>query len=90
MEKMEKEEQLITLGDQAEVLLKQEVFNKTINQLVEGTFQSFVNSKPEEADVRDKTYAHYRALVDIVNTLQQRVTVRDEINKKNSDNNKEE
>ena len=90
MEKMEKEEQLITLGDQAEDLLKQEVFNKTINQLVEGTFQAFVNSKPEEADVRDKTYAHYRALVDIVNTLQQRVTVRDEINKKNSDNNKEE
>tara|TARA_Y100001963_G_C6502290_1_gene318407 strand:- start:256 stop:519 length:264 start_codon:yes stop_codon:yes gene_type:complete len=87
---MEKEEQLITLGDQAEDLLKQEVFNKTVNQLVEGTFQAFVNSKPEETNARDKAYAHYRALVDIVNTLQQRVTVRDEINKKNSDNNKEE
>lgn len=87
---MEKEEQLINLGDQAEALLKQEVFNKTVNQLVEGTFQSFVNSKPEETNVRDKSYAHYRALVDIVNTLQQRVTVRDEINKKNSDNNNKE
>ena len=87
---MEKEEQLINLGDQAEALLKQEVFNTTVNQLVEGTFQSFVNSKPEETNVRDKAYAHYRALVDIVNTLQQRVTVRDEINKKNSDNNNKE
>jgi hypothetical protein len=87
---MQKEEQLIKLGDQAETLLKQEVFNTTVNQLVEGTFQSFVNSKPEETNARDKAYAHYRALVDIVNTLQQRVTVRDEINKKNSDNNNKE
>lgn len=89
---MEKEEQLIALGDQAEALLKQEVFNTTVNQLVEGTFQSFVNSKPENSSDREKAYAHYRALVDIVNTLQQRVSVRDEINnkRKNSDNNNEE
>tara|TARA_B100000287_G_scaffold122477_1_gene114341 strand:+ start:16358 stop:16621 length:264 start_codon:yes stop_codon:yes gene_type:complete len=87
---MDKEEQLVVLGDQAEALLKQEVFNTTINQLVEGTFQSFVNSKPENSSKREEAYAHYRALVDIVNTLQQRVSVRDEINKKNSDNNKEE
>jgi hypothetical protein len=92
---MEKEEQLVTLGDQSEALLKQEVFNKTVNQLVEGTFQAFVNSKPEETNAREKAYAHYRALVDIVNTLQQRVSVRDEIINKNkqaeqSDNNDEE
>ena len=92
---MEKEEQLVALGDQSEALLKQEVFNKTVNQLVEGTFQSFVNSKPEETNAREKAYAHYRALVDIVNTLQQRVSVRDEIINKNkqaeqSDNNDEE
>ena len=90
----EKEEQLIQLGNEAETLLNQDVFNKTVNQLVEGTFQSFVNSKPEDSSGREKSYAHYRALVDIVNTLQQRVSVRDEINKKQeelkSDNNKEE
>tara|TARA_E500000331_G_scaffold103777_1_gene100587 strand:+ start:9708 stop:10010 length:303 start_codon:yes stop_codon:yes gene_type:complete len=78
----EKEEQLLDLGNDADTLLKNKVFNKTVNQLVEGTFQSFVNSKPEEKEVREKTYAHYRALVDIINTLQQRVSVKDEINRK--------
>ena len=88
---MEKEELLINIGNDAEQLLKMEVFNKTINRMVEGTFQAFVNSKPEETEARNKTYDHYRALVDIVNTLRQDIQVRDEITSKNEkDNNSQE
>jgi hypothetical protein len=88
---MTKEETLITLGDEAEQLVNSDVFNKTINRMVEGSFQAFVNSKPEETKARDKSYDHYRALVDIVNTLRQDVQVRDEIIAKNEkDNNSQE
>jgi cytidylate kinase len=85
------EEQLVMLGNDAEVLLNTPVFNQTINSLVEATFQSFVNSKPENKHERESSYHHYRALVDIVNTLKQRVSVRDEIDSKNqSDNSNKE
>ena len=88
-----KEEQLCSLGDEAEVLLKTPAFDATINQLVETSFQAFVNSKPEDTESRERSYAHYRALVDIVSTLQQRVSIRDEIQAKdaaNDNNNQEE
>lgn len=88
---MTKEETLINLGNEAEQLVNSEVFNKTINRMVEGSFQAFVNSKPEETKARDKSYDHYRALVDIVNTLRHDVQVRDEIIAKNEqDNNSQE
>ena len=88
---MTKEETLVTFGNEAEELVNSEVFNRTINRMVEGSFQAFVNSKPEETKARDKSYDHYRALVDIVNTLRQDVQVRDEILAKNEkDNNSQE
>jgi hypothetical protein len=88
---MNKEETLINLGNDAEQILNMEVFNKTINRMVEGSFQAFVNSKPEDTDARNKSYDHYRALVDIVNTLRHDVQVRDEIITKNEkDNNSQE
>ena len=83
------ERDLIQQGDEAEALLKTEAFNKIVNSLVEETFQSFVNSKPGEGEKRESNYNKYRALVEIVHTLQQRVSVRDEINA-SSDNNGEE
>ena len=89
----EQEEQFCRFGDEAEVLLKTPAFDATINQLVDSSFQAFVNSKPEDKDARERSYAHYRALVDIVSTLQQRVSVRDEIKAKvaaNDNNNQEE
>ena len=86
---MTKESDLVDLGDQAEALLKTETFTQTVNNLVEETFQQFVNTKPEQTQAREQTYNKYRALVDIVHTLQQRVSVRDEI-LANSDNNGEE
>ena len=75
MEEQQQEEQLCRMGDEADVLLKTEAFNATINQLVDVSFQAFCNSKPEDKDARERSYAHYRALVDIVSTLQQRVQV---------------
>ena len=82
----EQEEQFCRFGDEAEVLLKTPAFDATINQLVDSSFQAFVNSKPEDKDARERSYAHYRALVDIVSTLQQRVSVRDEVQAKIAQN----
>ena len=90
----EKEEQLVQIGGEAEVLLNTPVFTGTINAMVDGAFQTFSNSKPEEQTVREQAYNHYRALVDIVGTLQQRVSIKNEIEAKYaeaiSDTNKED
>ena len=53
---MEKESDLVLLGDEAEELLQNNTFNKIVNQLVEETFQRFVNTKPEEPDQREQSY----------------------------------
>ncbi len=84
------EEMLVESGNNAEALINTEAFGKTINSIVEATFQAFVNTKPEEAEAREKTYHHYRATVDIVNTLKQQISVRDEILGKNKTDNQEE
>ena len=76
---MSNEQELITLGEGAEQLLSSEAFTATVNSLVDASFQTFTNSKPGELENREKAYHHYRALVDIVSTLQQRVAVKDEI-----------
>ena len=85
-----KEEQLIQMGVDAENLLSTDIFNTTINQLVEASFQTFTGSKPDEMEKREQAYHHYRALVDIVQTLQQRVSVKDEIVAKADNSNQEE
>ena len=66
------------------MLLDSEAFSSTINQLVDGCFQTFANTGPVESDKREGAYHHYRALVDIVSTLRQRVSVKDEIVSKES------
>mgnify|MGYP000878439086 CR=1 FL=1 len=76
------EEQLAQLGVDAEVLLNTEAFNRTINILVDSSVQEFLSSAPDEEDKRVNAYNHYKALVDIVNTLRQQVEVRDQIDSK--------
>lgn len=83
-----KEEQLVREGEQAEQLLNNEIFATVTNKLVEQAFQSFVNSKPEETKEREKLFYQYRGLVDIHQTLQQSVAVKDNIMNRN--NNEEE
>ena len=73
------QEILVEQGEQAETLLADPVFSSVVNELVDQAFQSFVNSQPQEADKREQSYRHYRALVDVVSTLKQRVAVRDGI-----------
>jgi len=83
--------QLIQKGEDAETLLASDAFNDTVNTLVDSTFQSFVNSNPADKDKREAYYNHYRALVEIVSTLRERVAVKDEIKAKaDDDNNREE
>lgn len=75
----DQEEQLVRMGEAAEVLLDNDAFSSTVNQLVDASFQNFTNSTPDENVKREAAYHHYRALVDIVSTLRQRVQVKDEI-----------
>ena len=81
----EQEERLVHMGEAAEVLLDSEAFSTTVNQLVDASFQNFTNSTPDETVKREQSYQHYRALVDIVSTLRQRVQVKDEIIAKSAD-----
>ncbi len=89
---MSKEEELIQYGEDCELVLKSESFNRVVNSLVEQSFQKFVNSQPEQKVERETAYNHYRALVDVVNTLKQQVAVKEEIIAKSQedDNSQEE
>ena len=82
---MEDQETLVRLGEEAEVLLDSQAFSSTINQLVDASFQTFSNTAPLETEKREQAYQHYRALVDIVSTLRQRVAVKDEIAAQSAD-----
>jgi hypothetical protein len=85
------EEQLVMAGDGAGAVLSGSAFNSVINELVERSFQTFVNTEPADKDKREYAYNHYRALVDVVDTLKQRVQVRDSIvEQQNGDNSQEE
>ena len=85
------EEQLVMAGDEAGAVLNGSAFNSVINDLVERTFQTFVNTEPDDKEKREYAYNHYRALVDVVDTLKQRVQVRDSIiEQQNGDNSQEE
>ena len=85
------EEQLVMAGDEAGAVLSGSAFNSVINELVERTFQTFVNTDPADKCKREYAYNHYRALVDVVDTLKQRVQVRDSIiEQQNGDNSQEE
>lgn len=83
-----KEAELVQEGEQAEELLNNQTFATVTNRLVEAAFQAFVNSKPEETKERERSYYAYRGLVDIHQTLQQSVSVKDNIMNRN--NNEEE
>lgn len=73
------EEQLVEAGDNAEALLKTSAFTSVVDQIVEATFATFVNTEPDDSKKREQAYRHYRAVVDVVNTLKQRVEVRNNI-----------
>ena len=47
-----KGEQLCSLGDEVEVLLNTEAFNRNVNQLADASFQAFCNPSAEHKDAR--------------------------------------
>ena len=47
---MEDQETLVCMGEKAEVLLDSEAFSSTINQMVDGCFQTYANSGSSEAE----------------------------------------
>ena len=74
-----KQSELIRMGEEAENLLDNPAFTSVVNNLVDQSFQSFTSSKPNQKDERERAYHHYKALVEIVSTLQQRAAVREQI-----------
>ena len=87
----DQEEQLVDLGDSAEVLLQTPAFIQVIDQCVEASFATFCNTEAIKVDQRELAHRHYLAIKDVVNTLKQRVQVRDSIiEHRNGDNSQEE
>lgn len=86
----EEEEKMVVMGDHAENFLQSDSFSSTINSLVDQCFQAFAFSKPEDEKQRTSAYYQYQAINEIVNTIKQRVAVRDEINNRASDSRSDE
>ena len=77
------EEQLIALGNDSENLLKNEGFIRVINLMMDSSVQNWAQSEYEDTTKREQSYSHFKALSDVIATLNQNVTVRDQINDKN-------
>ena len=87
---MTQEEQMIHLGNAAEETLKNEAFATIVNQLINNSFNSFVGTEPGDSDARTAAYYQYKAIREVVDTMQQHVSVRDEINGRNKETPEEE
>ena len=84
------EEQMVVMGNDAEQFLNSTVFTSVVNSLIEQSFNGYVNSAPQDIDQRNAVYYQYQALREIVDTIKQRVAIRDEIESKNESNSKTE
>ena len=87
---MTQEDQMVAMGTDAEQFLNSEVFTSVVNSLVELSFNTYINSAPKDIEQRNAVYYQYQALREIVDTIKQRVAIRDEIESKNESNSKTE
>lgn len=76
---MEDYQMHVERGEAAEQLLASSAFSSLINELVEQAFERFVNSTPDDSAEREQIYSHYRAVTDVVQSLKQRVAIKDQI-----------
>ena len=76
---MEDREALLTASEDTELILNNNSLNIILNNLLVTSFQAFCNSIPKDKKKREMSYLHCGALVYIVSTLKQRVSVKDEI-----------
>lgn len=89
----EQEEALVKAGFDAETLLSDPTFTGVVNQVIEHTFSVFTGTTSDEADKRESAFMAYRGIADIVDTLRQRVGIKNQILESRpdtDDNNQEE
>lgn len=70
---------LIERGNAAENILKQDVFQAAMNELINIYVGGLLQTKPDQTKEREAAYASARAVQDIVGVLNQWVAVRDQI-----------
>lgn len=78
-------ELLVTQGQDAELLLKNESFNKVVKALLDQYVQVFFNTDPAQADERNIAYYSARSVQEVINTLNQQVLMKNQIVEKNEE-----
>jgi len=79
------EDQLVSQGQDAEILLKNENFNKVVKGLLDQYVQVFFNTDPSQNDERNIAYYSARSIQEVINTLNQQVLMKNQILKKNEE-----
>jgi NADPH:quinone reductase-like Zn-dependent oxidoreductase len=79
------EDQLVSQGQDAEILLKNENFNKVVKALLDQYVQVFFNTDPSQTDERNIAYYSARSIQEVINTLNQQVLMKNQILKKNEE-----
>jgi len=79
------EDQLVSQGQDAEILLKNENFNKVVKALLDQYVQVFFNTDPAQTDERSIAYYSARSIQEVINTLNQQVLMKNQILKKNEE-----
>jgi hypothetical protein len=79
------EDQLVSQGQDAEILLKNENFNKVVKALLDQYVQVFFNTDPSQNDERNIAYYSARSIQEVINTLNQQVLMKNQILKKNEE-----
>ncbi len=73
------EQEIIEQGTQAETLLSNDAFTKTVRGLLDQHVSVFFSTEPLQVDERNVSYYSARALNDVINTLNQQVMMKEQI-----------
>jgi hypothetical protein len=73
------DQQIIEQGTHAETLLGSDAFTKTVNSLLDQYVSLFFSTDPLQKDEREIAYHSSRAMQEIVNTLNQKVMMKNQI-----------
>ena len=73
------DQQIIEQGNHAEILLGNDAFTKTVNGLLDQYVSLFFSTDPLQYEEREIAYHSARAMQEIVNTLNQKVLMKNQI-----------
>ena len=73
------DQQIIEQGSQAETLLSSDAFTKTVRGLLDNYVSVFFSTEPLQTDERQAAFFGARAMNEIINTLNQQVSMKDQI-----------